>query len=166
MLAMLNRRDAFTLIEFIMVIVLLSIIAGIGLPLLAEISQAWVLDKQKDEIAQSARLAVDRMIREIRRAEIITVADADSLEFTDIDSTSITFDISSAALRRRQGALANLLAENVASLDFTYYDDSGSEIAVPVADPSLIRRIELNMSFSLGDALFNIRSQVSPRRLQ
>jgi hypothetical protein len=106
------------------------------------------------------------MVREIRRAESITAADADSIQFVDIDSASITFDISSAILRRTQGATANLLSENVASLDFTYYDDSGSEIAVPVADPSAIRRIEMDLAFSLGDALFNIRSQVSPRRLQ
>lgn len=161
-----RKKAGFTLIEFIMVIVILGIMAGVGLPLMAEISQAWLLHKDTREIAESARIAIDRMMRDIRRAVSITSADTANLQFTDIDISVITFDISSTTLRRTEAAATNALADNVDSLSFTYYDDSDAQIATPVVTPSDIKRIEVDLTFSLGDTQFNIRSQVSPRRLQ
>lgn len=157
-----SKRRAFSLIEFVMVIVIIGILVAIGVPLLMEAADAWLLQSQRKEMSESAKIAIDRMVREIRRATSITTAQAATLQFTDIDSQNITFTRSGATLQRTLAGTTNNLADNATSLTFAYYDASGNPTAV-LAD---IRRIQINLSFSLGGTQISLQSQVSPRRLQ
>ncbi len=176
---MLKRRDtkkSVTFIELIMAIVLLAIIAGIGVPLLLAANEAWVLAIQRNEMSEVARVALDRIIREIRMTNNTTsVLTANGTTFSfiaqDIDGDSstdtITFGRSGTTLRRNLGGTVNDLAEDVSALAFTYYDSSGSVIATPAVSPSAtdIRRVKVSLTFSLGATQLNIESQVSPRML-
>lgn len=156
----------FTLIELIAVIVILGVVAGLGSSLLVEIVDAWALYKDQRELAESATMSMDRMVREIRRAVSISSADDSDLQFMVIGGDSISFDLSGTTLRRTLNGTANGLAANVDSLTFTYYDISDLPLPTPVATPSDIRRIAAALTLSSGGARLETSSQVSPRRLQ
>ncbi len=163
------KAKSFSLIEFIVVIVILGVIAGIGAPLMIETARGWLLNSQRKEMSESARIAIDRMIREIRQISsttTITTANSSTFRFTDIDSNDITFDASGSTLRRTVGGTTNSLADNVDSLSFVYYDANGATITTPTVAPDEtdIRRVEITLTFSLADTQLSVMSQVWPRR--
>ncbi|MFH1414389.1 MAG: prepilin-type N-terminal cleavage/methylation domain-containing protein [Candidatus Omnitrophota bacterium] len=164
-----KQRKAFSLIEMIMVMVILGIIAGIGAPLIAETGRGWLLHVQRKEMSESARIAIDRMTREIRRIKdttsVITASNT-AFQFVNIDDENITFDSSGTTLRRTIDGTTNELADNLDSISFTYYDTSGSTITTPDVSPQEtdIRRIEISLTFSLGGTQLTVVSQVWPRR--
>lgn len=166
-----RRKRGFSLIELIMAIMILGIIAGVGAPLIIEVSEAWIFQTQRKELSESARIAMDRMIREIRRildrASVIT-ANSTTFQFIDIDNRNITFGISGTVLTRSVNGIPYRLASNISSLSFTYYDSAGAVIATPTLNPAQtdIRRIAIDLTFSLGNQQLSFSSSVSPRRLQ
>ena len=58
----------FTLIEMITVIVLLGIIAGILTPFISSAMQAYVASKARANLLAKGRLALERLVREVRHA--------------------------------------------------------------------------------------------------
>lgn len=154
------RKRGFTLIELVIVIVILGIIAVVGVALMLQVGDAWVLQSHRKEMSESARIAMDRMIRETREAASISTAAGGTLTFNNIGGNTITFDTSGTTLRRTVDGTTNELADNVDSLSFTYYYDNGGSALTDIT------RIEIDLTFSSGNTEFNFKSQVSPRRLQ
>ena len=166
-----KKRVAFTLIELIMAIVLLSIIMAIGVPLLTATTEGWVIATQRNEMLESAKIAIVRMTREMRQIKNLTsvlTASQGAFEFMNALDETISFSSSSNNLIRTLNSTENVLARNINSLSFTYYGSNGTEIITPVVNPSEtdIRRIEINIVFSLGGTQLAIQSSVSPRRLR
>lgn len=166
-----RNEKGFSLIEYIMVVVIMGVIIAIGGPLVFEAVDAGLLQSKRKEMSESAKIAMDRMVREIRRIHgrtSVTTANGSSFRFTDIDGRDITFDISGTTLRRAENSSVNTLADNVNSFSLIYYDANGAVIATPSVNPSQtnIRRIEINLTFSFGGTQLSFQSQVSPRRLQ
>lgn len=166
-----RNEKGFSLIEYMMVVVIMGVIIAIGAPLVFEATDAWLLQSKRKEMSESAKIAMDRMAREIRRIQSrtsVATANSSSFRFTDIDGRDITFDTSSATLRRTENSAVNTLADNVNSFSLIYYDANGATIATPSVSPNKtnIRRIEINLTFSFGGTQLSFQSQVSPRRLQ
>lgn len=166
----LERGAGFTLLELTMVIVLLAIIAGATVPLMFKIIDGWGIARQQNDISESARLAMDRMIREIRQIKdtnSITTAGADIFQFVDTNNNTVRFDLVSNTLRRSQAGAVYNLADNVTALSFTYYDGSDAVIASPTVSPSVtnIKRIVVSLTINSGGIQLVSQSGVSPRRL-
>jgi len=164
-------KKSFTLIELIMVMVLLAIIIAIGVPLLTASTEGWIIATQRDEMLESAKIAIVRMLREMRQIKdstSILIASQGVFEFINTSDQTLKFSLSSNDLERTLNSTANTLAQNVSSLTFTYYDSAGSTIATPVVSPSEtdIKRIQVDIVFSYGLTQLPIRSQVLPRRLR
>lgn len=164
-------RKTFTLVEFIIVIVLLSIIAGVALPLLLAVNEGWVFSVRRNNFSQGSLVAINRMIREIREVKDFTsvlTATSSSFEFVNIDLETIRYSLSAKTLQRKLGAVTNNLLDNVSALTFIYYDQNGAVIVTPKVSPLAtdIRRIKVGFTLSLQGSLFSTESQVSPRRLQ
>ncbi len=166
-----KEHSAFTLVELIMVIVLTGILFAVTAPLMLEIAKNWQLARSRNDLCESAKVAMDRMIREIRNindnTSVIT-ANGSTFKFVDVNSNTITFNLSSGHLIRTQGASANQLADNVTALSFTYYNSSESVIATPVVNPSAtdITRVVIDITSSVGGTSLSFESGVSPRSLQ
>jgi len=164
---MMNRR-AFTLVELMVVIVVIGTIAGIGVPLLLEAVDAWSFNsKFQDNAVSCAVVAMNRMSREIRRLKndaSVTTANSAAFAFTDINNNAISYTKSGTTLMRNTDGLA----ENISSLTFTYYNDSGATIAVPVVSPNNtnIRRINVDYSILAGTNTLNFSFQVRPQNLK
>jgi len=129
-----NNRG-FTLIEVVMVIALAGIIAGIVAMPLAEGVKGWFEVRVRENISQSGRVAMERMVREIRNtartasnAPCISAATTTTFAFgTDLsDCNAINFSLAGATIQRN----GINLADNVQSLAFTYYDDNNATTAV------------------------------------
>lgn len=165
------KKQGFSIIEFIVVIIILGILSGVGINFMLEVGRARLFQWQRKEISESAKIAIDRMSREIRRINSKTsvyTATSSAFRFIDIDSSDVTYDLSGSSLRRNQGGTINVLADNVSALTFTYYNSSGAAIVIPVVNPGQtdIRMIQIDINFTYNDQQFKIRSQVTPRRLQ
>ena len=111
---------------------------------------------------------MDRMTREIRTVrDDASVATASSGQFRFIDAgdKDITYSLSSTNLNRTENGTANLLAENVSSIAFTYYDAGGTAIPAPTVSPSAtdIRRVRINLTLTKNGEDVYLQSDSSPK---
>jgi len=162
----------YTLVELVIVLVLLAILAGIGIPMMFKTVDAWVFgSKFQDYAVMSSVMAMNRMSREIRRLlndSNITTATSSQITFTDLGSNIITFNRSGNTLQRGLGATAvyDALADNVTALTFTYYDDFNNTIASPIVGSNTdLRRIDIVFSVLAGSNTLNFNTEVRPQNL-
>ena len=105
-----NSRGV-TLIELITVIVVLGIVGLMGVSFLGNSMQAYIHIKERDQLYDEGRLALERVIREIRVADsigTITTGASAAISFTkpasavspNDNSTAITFRLNGTQLRR------------------------------------------------------------------
>lgn len=71
----------FTLVELMVSIMIFAILSGAILTTVLSISQATEVTKTTADINQEARLAIDRMTRELRQAKVLYSATATSIYF-------------------------------------------------------------------------------------
>jgi hypothetical protein len=169
-----------------MVMVVVGVLAG-GLSLgVREAIDLYQFLTFRNEIVSQGRMALMRMVREIRQMpsrdptfEPIQVADSNQLRFTVIDldgdgnDDTIEFyrDAGNDELRRifnDSPAEGDVLASNVTSLTFTYYDENNDELTnVPLSeeDRGEVYRIVITLTLTHGSQSLTLRSQVYPRNL-
>lgn len=158
-----NDSKGFTLIELVMVITLLGIIGGIiALPLYIG-TKGWFEATTREGITESGRIAIERMMREIRNtsrtaanAPCISTATATTFSFSDASGNlttcdSITFDLFGTNIRRN----GVNLTDNVQSLTFTYYD--GNNNTPPI---SSIHRVAIEIESASGSEILRKYSEV------
>jgi type II secretory pathway pseudopilin PulG len=165
----LRKNSAFSIIELVMVIVLVSIIFAVTAPLMLSIASGWQLAQARNELSASAMVAMDRMIREIRQLKnntSVITANSSTFSFVEINSNTVTYNVSGGHLMRTVGATASQLADYVSVLTFTYYNAAGTVITTPLVSPSAtnITRMVIDLTFLSGTSL-SFESGVSPRNL-
>lgn len=150
-----------TLIELTMVIVIVGVLAGASSMYIKETIDLWRFLSFRNEVVAQGRTALIRMEREMRQVkdkDSISTASATQFQFTDINDNSINFYLSGNNLMRNSDILAN----NVTTLNFTYFDRDNT---TPVADTSQIYRITITLGIQSGNQSNTLRSQVYPRNL-
>jgi len=139
------NSKGFTLIELIMVIVICCILANIGSYVLIAGFNAYTTNQNIMTANNQARMALERMTRDIHSVNSsasITTATSSQFSFVNISGTSITYQLTGTKLMRT----AQVLADNVSSLSFSYLDKNGTTTAV-LAN---IRYINVNLIIKLG----------------
>lgn len=157
------RKRGFTLIEMVIVIGLLAVVSFGVSSYLFEITGAWMVVRSRESALSSARSAMNRMTREIRRinkpSEISTY-DAADLVFKDINNVQIEFKQAGTDLYR----LSDILASNLVDpggLNFTYLTQNGA-----VTDVGLdIRIIRVELHLKVGKEDLYLRSSARIRNL-
>lgn len=161
------RAKGFTLIELVIVIIIIGIAASTVGGLLLGTVKAWTFKFNRSDLLWDGRMAIDRMTREIRTIKdntSVTTASAAQLRFIDTGNKDITYSLSSTNLNRTENGTANLLAENVSSLGFTYYDASGTVIPIPTVSPTTnIKRVRINLTLTKNGQTFYLQSDSMPR---
>ena len=163
-----RKRQGFTLVELIIVITIVGIIAGVVGSILLKAIDAWTFKFKRNDILWDGRLAINRMVREIREIKdlaSVTTASGSEFRFLNVDDADITYNLSSTDLNRTEDGVTNLLAEDVSSLSFTYYDSNGSTISAPTVSPSDtdIRRVRIDLTLTKGGENVYLQSQGVPR---
>ena len=139
------NRKGFSLIEMMVALGILSLII-IGLvTFFSGGTRAWVTGQYQLEAQRNARFAMDRMVREIREADyIVNSSISSSIDFHTPFHGNISYSLSGNDLKRGSNTVIN----NVQTLDFSYFDNSDTEInAFPLSyeDASKISKVHINL---------------------
>jgi len=161
-----KKNKGFTLVEVVIVITIVGIVSVIIGSILLGVVKAWTFKFNRNDILWDGRLALDRMtreIREVRNTTSVTTASSSQFRFIDTGNADITYSLSSTNLNRTENGTLNLLAENVSSLVFTYYNSSGTVIPVPTVSPSAtnIRRVRISFTLTKNGQNVYLRSDSS-----
>lgn len=158
------KRDGFTLIELVVVIVVTGIIAGIVAALIMQAAGAYSDEQLRSGVQYQARLAVERISREARQvrrcADITAPANPSAtLQFTDITGSAVSFAVAGGSLTRG----VDVLSSGVTSAQpFRFLDRSGSPTTSCVA-PNDIWYVEIDAAAALGAETARVRTRVHPR---
>lgn len=154
--------------EAVLVVALVGIVAAVFTAALVPTMRASVMVDTRSEALQSARVALDRMVREIRlirsaTSTYIPTRTANDLKFYDAYNSSIEFKLSGDTppnlLRIKDGVLpGDALSGNVQSLTFSYLKNDGTTASAEID----IWRIVIDLSVKVGDETVNLRSEVHP----
>jgi prepilin-type N-terminal cleavage/methylation domain-containing protein len=173
----------FTLAELLVALAILGLVLAGVVGIQQGALQAYVAGSNRVETQQNARVAVERMSRELREATAITVANATTITFTPPDppapavppAPNVTFTLNGTNLQRTvAGGAAEVLIGGVQILTFGYRDAAEAQLAVPVGTPSNIRRIDITVQTrteqnlqvgGVADTRMHVASSVRMRNL-
>lgn len=163
------REKSFTLIELIIVITILGIIAGVGLPLTLQLIDSFSYSLYRRDLSESADAALRRMSREIRRLRddsSVNIASATTYAFV-VNEGTIQFQLNGNDLERSFDGNTDALISDVSFFSFKYLDDEGSVIAAPLVSPDKtdIKFIEINMTLFSGDNTIYYIDRIRPRNV-
>ena len=155
------NSKGMTLIELIVVIVLLGIIGLFTFQFLVGSVEIYIAGSNQAELLAEAKLAMERMVREIRDANSILAPDSGSSgnsitfirsHYTAVDSgTNITFQKSGTTLERKRGTNSpEPLAEHVSYFNVT---NNSNEI-----------KLEMDLSLGGGENV-TLHTKVYPKNL-
>ena len=123
-------ENGYTLIELVMVIVILGVIGGFTFQVVAAGVQAFKKSSARKDLSDQGRLALERMVRELRDAKEITATSSDSITFNKVHKSAqdsaeeIKFQKNGANLERiadpSDSALQAVLAANVDTFQVTF----------------------------------------------
>ena len=172
------NQKGFTLIELVLVVVLVGIVAiAMTSAFVPTMIVSANVDNRK-EAFQQGRLALERMMREIREARTITAITvppaATSITFTKAANQPIRYSWGGVALNPLQRSRDDQpcppctmvdIACCVQSLTLAYYDKTCNDDTCPTTSPGSVWRVEGDLQVIVGDQSIELRSEAHPRGL-
>jgi prepilin-type N-terminal cleavage/methylation domain-containing protein len=170
----LARNAGFTLVEFIVVIILAGIIFGFGSTLIGKLFSSYAVKQDVTDADWQAKVALERMARELRMARSATAADLDIASLTqirlvDTDGNGVCFYRNAAANRLMRSAdgpatacgttSPQVLADNVSALGFSYWDNTGATTATVTS----VYYITVSVTVTEGVYNASFRTNIRPR---
>lgn len=154
---MIHQRG-FTLIEFIIVIVILAVLSVITLPIIQAGFNGYFVQRDLVDANWQGRLALSRMARDIRNIPSvgnISLASGSQFTFQDNTNTTVDYTLSGTTLQRNAIALAN----GIGSVTFDYYNSSGA-VASGIA---AIRYVSITLNITRNNTNTTLQTVVNLR---
>ncbi len=162
------RQSGFTLLEMIIALVLLGVLASIGGMVISNGVSVYSATTDAIEVLAKQRYALERIARELRQVWFnggqyaFTTMNPDSVMFTKSDSEQVALSLVGTDVTIGYGSVAGTytLANNVASLVFTYYEDDG------VTEPATafnVAFVEISLVVQHGAGTTAARTRVAVR---
>jgi len=155
-----KKTDGFSIVEMLMAVAIgLIVLAGLVVTFVSQ-KKAYDVQAQVAEMHQSARAALDMISRDVAGAgydptnyglEAVPVAQAHKVQLradlngdgdTDDDFEDVTYELAGTVINRTSGGSTVAFAENVAALNFLYYDADGNT----TTDPDEILKIVITLT--------------------
>lgn len=175
-----KNKNGFTLIELVITMVLIGIVAYVVASSLSTGIKAFFVTDNRKEALDQARIAMERMTREMRNlrssSDVGIGSSGTQFCFTNIDGTTVSFRYPglSANTIARQDGLANIaacpgavggntLSNNITTLTLSYIRLDGTvDTAFSAANTKRIRIIITSTVY--GESV-TLQSEVWPRNL-
>lgn len=163
-------ENGFTLIELVMTMALIGIIAFVVANSMSAGFKAYFTTDFRNEALNQARIAMERMSKEIRNVRSRTdigTANAAQFCFINTDGARISFRFSANTIIREEpaacpGIAGNTLAGNITSFTFAYLQSNGSADPAP---PTNTKRIRITFTSTISSESITLQSEVWPRSL-
>jgi len=139
----------FTLTELLTVLAVLALVLAAVVTIQQDALQAYITGSNKTEVQQNARVALERMAREIRETQSgLTTATATSLTFVDPNTgLAVTYALNGNTLTRTTNGATDIVIGGVQALTFAYYaiDSNIVPLGVPVGAPGTVFRVDITI---------------------
>lgn len=159
-----NSNEAgYTFLEFVIVIVLIGIIAGVMSTMFVFGVDMFNSSVSRKDTVPGSRIAAEFLINDFRAiadASDIASAATTNLQFNNIDSETITYSYSGGSLSRN----SNTLLDGLSDFQFTFLDVDGDTLSSPVTTPSNIWKISFSLDATVDGNPFHLASGVVPRK--
>lgn len=151
-----RRETGFTLLEVLLVAALLSVLAAVLVPHLGVGLRVWSTTDKSMEVIQYSRIALGKILKDIRNAEQITDISSEEVSLISRDGDTITYGIFYLEGQpylgySLNGSEWNKLVGPVDWIQMEFYDQSGNS----TDQPSLVRSAKI--SFSVDGESFSSR---------
>ena len=161
-----HTSRGFTLVEIVITIVIVGIISGIAAMVILQGAKAYSVEQSRSDVHYQARLALERMGREIRMVRSRTVADIPMMNptlflYTDSQGIQMGFRLNAGAAQRTEdnGTTWQTLATGVTALNFSYLQQDD----VTAATAPTLWLVVIDMTSQQGSETLQIRTRVHPR---
>lgn len=152
----------FTLIEFIIVIVIIGLLASMSSLLLRQIFKSYIAGKTTANLAIQSNIATTNLMREIKNAESISAIGTTTVTFVNYLGETIVIDLSGTNLRRTvNSGSAQTLLDQVSSLNFGFFDQNFATTATA----SQVRFISMQITTSKDGYPYSLVTGTLLRRL-
>lgn len=173
-----HGKKGFTLIELVITMVLIGIVAYIAADAMSTGIKTFFVTENRKESLDQARIAMERMTREIRNLRSnsdVGTGSGSQFCFTNVSGTTISFRYSGSPANTiaRQDGLANLaacpgaagntLSNNITNLTFSYIQLNGTVDAAFSAANT--KRIRIIITSNESDETVTLQSDVWLRNL-
>ena len=173
-----RHAHGFTLLEMVLVIILVGIVFGFGSVLLGKVFSSYSLKQDISDADWQAKVALERVARELRAVRSATAADlafpsASEIRFVDSDGNNVCFYLNAGQLARAENTPVQpcgttnrrAVADNISDLRFRYWDNTGAEIMPPAPPASVTTVYYITVQLSVAGGPYNatFRTNVRPR---
>ncbi len=166
-------KKAFTLLELLVAIALVSTFAVTVLWLFSTGLKTWGFGYNRARLRQDVSAAMQRMVRELSQTNSISSAQDDQITFlADLDDNgtdeTVAYALSGADLQRTEGTVVSVLAFDVQTFGLTYRD-LDDNLLNPPGDTSTqtkrdrIRVVTVSLTMDKDDETVSLSSSVFAR---
>ncbi|MEJ2687443.1 MAG: type II secretion system protein [Gammaproteobacteria bacterium] len=161
-----NRSRGFTLIELVIILIVMSVLAGLGVSALTGGAVAFNSTTDAIGTLSELRVAMQRMSREIRETKhnsggyAISTMQPGAVAFTKADGTQVTIAKSGSDVTLSYSTVPGTytLCKQVGSLTFRYYE---ADDTTTTTDPSKVAFVSMELVLTSGSANYAQRTQVA-----
>ena len=161
-------QRGFSLAELLVACAMVGVVLAGVFVALQQGENAFLFGTGKVEVQQNARVALDRMARELRLGSNITAANATSITFQFIDETGATvtvaYSLTGTNLQRNQtnpvpaAAQPETLIGGVGTLALVYYDNTNA-VTATVANIRVVDIRLITQPQATGLGSYNLANQ-------
>lgn len=155
-------QKGFTLIELIMVMVMVTTLAGfIGNIIYYEVNTYKIVANRKESL-QNSRFAFRKIatdVRQIIAQDSIFKATADSIRFKDVNNTEIAYKFTGNEILRN----GDVLVDGIFAFQFSYFNNNDNQLMLPISNMKDIRSIALYLSLQVEGKTVVSHMKVTPR---
>ena len=170
-----RQQHGWTLIEVLTVLIILAVVAAVGARLMSSMFQSYLAARDITNSDAQARVAFERMTRELRQIRSATATDLDvasaaQVRFIDMDGNVVCFYRDAATNRLMRSAdgpatacgttSAQPVADFVSGLTFFYYLNDGITTTATVAS---VYYVTVRVNVQDNDVSDTLRATIHPR---
>ena len=157
-----SNERGYSLAELLSAMAVLTLLLAGLLVTFQEGQNVYSFGAGRSEVQQNARVALDRMLRELRTAAQITTATSNDIQFTFVDdsgaSVTVEYSLNGTNIQRNQtvpaiGGQPATLTGGVATFTVTYYDIFNADINsyTPAKTAADVYTVDIQLTTQLED---------------